>query len=294
MAVSFPDMKTQRGGVQPVLVPPDEISKIVVVWNSRHNISAESITELAHQIASSPLGQIDPIVLRKGEGNRPELVAGNRRKRAIEHINANLPAFQEMYPDRIKGPLSLKAQYVSCNGKEAKKLNISENRDRLDLSPIDLAFTARDLEMDGWAREEIANTLRISVTYIPTLLSYLQLPDEAREAIHRGEVSGQLGKELVGLPDREVRETVKRVSAGEVRSSEAAREVRERKRSNGQRVGLSLKELKDRLKAQEGKCNLAFDLLCVIRGDHTQSLEQILEAYDLPDLPEEAEEEIAE
>lgn len=285
MAVTFTDTLTSRAGIQPTTFPPSELDKIRLGWNSRHTITEKSIESLAHEIASSPIGQITPGIVRKGEGGYAELAAGNRRFLAIKYINANLELFQALYP-HITGPLAFKAFAIDCNVKELKKINLAENLDREGLSPIDKAFTVRSLQAEGWEDQEIAGSLRCSVGYLSTLRGFLSLPKEAQESMHRaymdGEkgITGELGTALQGLPEEEIRKTVAAVERGEVKPSDAVRQVKAQKRERGVRVSMSLKEFRDLLKEHE-KAEICFDLLCLLEGESTMTFEQWVELYNL-------------
>lgn len=292
MAVTFTDTLTSRAGIQPTTFPPSELDKIRLGWNSRHTITEKSIESLAHEIASSPIGQITPGIVRKGEGGYAELAAGNRRVLAIKHINANLELFQALYP-HITGPLAFKAFAIDCNVKELKKINLAENLDREGLSPIDKAFTVRSLQAEGWEDHEIAGSLRCSVGYLSTLRGFLSLPKEAQESMHKaymdGEkgITGELGTALQGLPEEEIKKTVAQVERGEVKPSDAVRAVKAQKRERGVRVSMSLKEVKDLLRKYD-KYNVCFDLLCLLDGEPTMmpddtpmTFEQWAQLYDL-------------
>lgn len=285
MAYSFTDTLTSRGGISPTTFPPSDLEKIRPGWNSRHTITEKSIESLAHEIASSPIGQITPGTVRKGEGGYAELVAGNRRLLAIKHINANLDLFQALYP-HITGPFAFKAFVIDCNQKEVRKINLAENLDREGLSPIDKAFTVRSLQAEGWEDQEIASALRCSVGYLSVLRGFLSLPKEAQDSMHRaymeGErgITGELGTVLQGLPEQEIRATVSRVENGEVRPSDAVREVKAKKRERGEKVSMSLKEFRDLLKAHE-KTEICFDLACILAGESTMTFSQWVEIYNL-------------
>lgn len=278
MAITFTDVVTSRSGQRPVTFPPESLHQIRRVWNSRREL--RGIEELAHQIAASPVGQIEPGIVRKGEGGKPELIAGNRRLAAIEFINANLDLFSGLYPDTISGPLGFKSIAVDCSEEEAIEINLSENLDKLALSPIDKAHALRSLENRGWAPSRIAHALRVTTTYLPTLRSYLTLPEAAQKELHDGVLTGDLAKSLVGLPTQEVKEVVERVKSGELPPSQAKREVDETKRSRGTKVSRSRKEIVDALTELE-EYDLAFDLVNWILGGSTyKSLEELIKVYN--------------
>jgi ParB-like chromosome segregation protein Spo0J len=278
MAVTFPNVLTSRAGLTPTTFPASELSKIRRGWNCR--IDLQNIEELAHQIAESPIGQHEAGAVRKGEGGDPFLIKGNRRLSAIQYINDNLEMFQALYP-HIKGPLGFKAYTLDVNEDEAIEITLSENLDRMGLSPMDKAHSVRDLENRGWDDKRIARVLRCSTTYLPTLRSYLTLPKEAQDALHHGTVTGDLAKSLVGLPDSEIKAAVKEVKEKTIRPSDAKRKVDSVKRKKGVKVARSYKEIKDELASLEDDYDLAFDLLSYFDGESThKSLEEIMKVHN--------------
>lgn len=283
MAVTFTDTEVSRSGIAAVTINPDHIKS---GWNSRHALSDKWVEELSHLIASSPMGQETPGKVRKGEGGYAYLIEGNCRLAAIRLINENLDYYRTLYPD-LQGPLGFKAVYVACNEDEAIELNLSENLNRLNLSPIDKADTIRKLEKrGGWDDSRIARALRCSVGYLSVLRGYLSLPQEAQDSMHRayvdGErgITGELGTALQGLPEEEIKKTVAQVESGEVKPADAVRKVKAQKRERGVRASMTLKEFRDLLKKHE-KTEICFDLLCIISGESTMTFSQWVELYNL-------------
>lgn len=287
MPVEFAGTKTSRAGIKPVTFPPEELDSIIIRWNGRWEISQESVIEMAHEIASSPIGQQVLGSVRKGDGGRAELIEGNRRLAGLKYINANLSLFQSLYPETCKGPFPFKAVSFDVSEDEMIELNLASNLDRKGLSPMDKAKSLRDMEKRGWPNERIARALRCSVSQLGVLRSYLTLPHDAQADLHRNfesngaeGITGQLATALVGVPAAEVKSVLEKVESGEVKPSEATREVNARKRASGQRVGMSLVELKRELKehAEDMRSTLAFDLVTVLEGH--QSLRKVLDDWD--------------
>lgn len=270
--IDFTDVETTRAGCSGGTFPPEEIPKIIRGWNSR--VALQGIEELAHEIARD--GQISLVDVRKGEGGKPELVSGNRRTAAIEHINANIAFFMEYYP-RLKGPIGLKFQFVSINAKDARIRNVKENTKRLALSPIDQAHVVHDFREMGYKDQEIADALGVvrgnPTPYLDELAGYLALDQETQDALHAGEISRSLVSELRDLPAAEAREVVKKVKESKASkkekedggkgeysskgkgkgkgggaSAQAVREIRQSKRERGVKTGyLTIQEILEAL-----------------------------------------------
>lgn len=278
MPAQFLNTVVSRAGLLPAVFPPEELPKIRRGWNCR--VDLREIEKLAHEIAANPIGQHTPGAVRKGEGGYAYTIAGNRRLEAIRHINANLTEFQLYYP-HIKGPLAFKAYLLNVNEDEAAEITLSENLDRMELSPIDKAHALRDLESRGWDNARIASALRCGTTYLPQLRSYLTLPEEARQKLHDGVLTGELATSLIGLPDAEIKETVARVSSGAVKPAQARREVNNHKRASGLKVRRTEKELRDELTPLAEEYMLASALLEYMAGNSTfSSLRELISAYD--------------
>jgi len=288
MPTVFTGVSTSRAGVSGGTFPPDEISNIVMGWNPRFEINQEKIRELADSIARNPLGQREPVHVKKGKDGRPVLLAGQRRKLAITLINDNLVEYMARYP-HIQGPFGLK--YLCFDGldeKAAIRHSLSENVDRESLTPIDQAKTILSLRNMGWEDSEIAESLRVKPSQLSTLLGYLEMPPDAQEALHDGVITQQLAKEMRDLPDEEITKTVKKVKRGKLTPSQAVRETKSKKRKSGQKVPLTYKEFFDELALLVDDMSLAFDLDAYRAGESTySSLQEILVIYNLE--PEEEE-----
>jgi len=289
MPVEFAGIKTTRAGIKPVTFGPEELDSLVTRWNGRYEITEEAVIEMAHLIASSPVGQQVLGSVRKGEGGKAEVIEGNKRLLGIRYINSNLSLFQSLYPATCKGPFPFKAIILDCNEDEMIELNLASNLDRKGLSPMDRAVALRDMEKRGWPEERIAHALRCSRSSLGILRSYLTLPAEAQRDLHLNfetngaeGITGQLASALVGMPDKDVKATLEKVEAGEVKSSEAVRQVNKKKRAAGQRVSMTLKELMDELRehAEDGKSMLAFDLYTLLQGQHDRTLREILDDWE--------------
>lgn len=286
MATQFTDTIVSRRGLSPATFPPEEIRKLRRGWNSRHKVSQARIEELAHAIASCPVGQFDPVLIRKGEGGYGWIIAGNTRTDAILFINDNLDHFRSLYPSTVTGPFSLKALVQDCNETEAIELSLAENLDHLGLSPVDKAQAYRDLKARGWENDRIANALRCSVSTLDQLKKILTLDETARESLHNEFLTGQgitnqLAQALVGLPTQEVKEVVREVEEGKVTPAEATRKVNQKKRSNGVRVTMSFKEITDIFKDKEKAGSwIAADFLTCFQGNHIRTLPEMIDLYD--------------
>ena len=81
MSIAIHAGKFTRGDV--FFVDPNELTVAFDDNVRRFPVSDDRIRELAHDIAGSPHGQIQPVTVRRIQDNRLKLVAGYNRYRAI-------------------------------------------------------------------------------------------------------------------------------------------------------------------------------------------------------------------
>lgn len=96
-------------------------------FQPRTNFNEEALRELAGSIRE--LGVIQPITVRKMEGNQFQLVSGERRFRASKLIGSKtIPAYVRI-----------------ANDQEMLEMALVENIQRKDLDPIEVALSYRQL-----------------------------------------------------------------------------------------------------------------------------------------------------
>ena len=123
-------------------------------YQARREIAAEQLAELAESIRSE--GLLQPIVVRR-QGERYQLVAGERRWRAFQLLNIR----------------SIPARIVEASDASAASIGLIENLQREGLNPIEealgFASLVRDFDLTqetaaervGKSRAAVANSLRL-------------------------------------------------------------------------------------------------------------------------------------
>jgi len=173
------DSKTKRDGQLPPRqenqgsVESIELTKIIAgVYQPRQNFNQEELEELANSIKES--GLIQPIILRKGDEDSYEIIAGERRFRA----------------SKIAGLTSIPAIIKKINNHEALELAIVENVQRSDLSLIEEANGYKQLiEEFSYTQDQIAKRLGKSRSHITNLLRLLTLPQNVRDLLDQKLIS---------------------------------------------------------------------------------------------------------
>ncbi len=163
----------------------------------RRAFDPDELAELAASIGS--LGVVQPIVVRPapaGAGAPWELIAGERRLRAA----------------RLAGIATIPALVRPAGEADSLEIALAENVAREDLNAIEeaLAYAALADEF-GLTHERIGELVGKSRVAVTNVLRLLDLPDEVRELIERGELSEGHGRALLGLADHLERRRVARL-----------------------------------------------------------------------------------
>lgn len=193
-------------------------------------------------------GQLNPVLVRPLKNRRLELIGGFRRMRAALYLIES-----GLCPDfKIKYTLS------RVTDAEAALNNLSENMQREDPKPIQLAFAVRSLTEDyGMTLKEVAGRLKRSIGYLNNLLTLIDLPEPIQDSVDNGETGVTAALELTKLPTVESQVEVfnEAASAGEKVTAERVRQKRQQIREQtgeGKAVRRNLKQLREFLQGKTG------------------------------------------
>ncbi len=151
-------------------------------YQPRQTMTEEGLTELADSIRSQ--GLIQPIVVRK-MGNRYELIAGERRWRAVQKAGL------DQIPAVIK----------EVNDESAAAMALIENLQRENLNPIEEAFAMSNLTKEfDWTHQEVADALGKARATVSNMLRLLELPNEVREMMKQEKLTMGHARALLSLP----------------------------------------------------------------------------------------------
>jgi ParB family chromosome partitioning protein len=152
----------------------------------RQHFDAQKLDELAQSIREH--GLVEPLVVRRmpGGGDKFELVAGERRWRALQR--AGLREALVVVKD--------------VSAKDAFELALIENVQREDLNPIELAEAFDRLVREhGYTQEALAERLGKDRTTIANGLRLLKLPARVRAKVVAGELTEGHARALLGAGD---------------------------------------------------------------------------------------------
>ncbi|MDI7743360.1 nucleoid occlusion protein [Lysinibacillus fusiformis] len=168
-----------------VKIPIDKI--IPNRFQPRTVFDEEKIEELSRTIHTH--GVIQPIVIRNFDGERYEIIAGERRYRAMKKLNwTEVPAIVRDLSD-----------------KETASIALIENLQREELTAIEEALAYQQLlELHSLTQEALAQRLGKGQSTVANKLRLLKLPQFVQEAILKREITERHARALISLKDEEV------------------------------------------------------------------------------------------
>ncbi len=153
-------------------------------YQPRREFEPVAMGELADSISAS--GLLQPVVVRSRPGGRYELIAGERRWRAVQRLGWQaIPAVVREVDDQALLTLAL-----------------IENLQRDDLSPIDAALGYDRLIREfGLPQAEVARLVGRNRTTVANTLRLLKLPAGVQRMVQEGALSEGHARALLGLAD---------------------------------------------------------------------------------------------
>ena len=155
----------------------------------RKHFDEKSLNELAQSIRAQ--GVLQPLVVRKHPElpNQYELVAGERRWRALKQI------------DVAQVPVVLR----NISDNEILEISLLENIQRENLTVIEEAQSYHDLlQIHGYTQEELAKKLGRDRSTIANMLRLLQLPSALKNDLETGRITSGHARSILSLPNEGV------------------------------------------------------------------------------------------
>lgn len=135
-------------------------------------------------------GLIQPIVVTVQSGDKYQIVAGERRYRAA----------------KLAGLKTIKAIVRTVSGQQKLELALIENLHREDLNPLEMATAYLKLkEQFNMSLDDIAREMKglKATSSISNTLRLLQLPDFAKAALSKGDISEGHARQVLALAGSE-------------------------------------------------------------------------------------------
>jgi len=159
----------------------------------RTNFDEERLENLAQSIRSN--GIIQPLVIRRLDAGRYQLIAGERRWRAAQRAGLQrVPAIVRDIPED-----------------KMLELALIENIQRQELNAIEEAQAYKRLiETLGLTQEVVAQRVGRDRTFITNYLRLLRLPEDIQRLVEQEKLSMGHARALLGVDDAEVQRRVAR------------------------------------------------------------------------------------
>ena len=160
-----------------------EISQIEPNPNQpRREFDSEALQELA--ISIRELGIIQPITLRKIDGQKFQIIAGERRWRASQ----------------LAGLTKIPAYIVTVEDQNAMEMALVENIQREDLNAIEIALAYQHLaEATGMTQAKISDRVGKSRAAVTNYMRLLKLPAQVQIALKNHEIEMGHARALLSI-----------------------------------------------------------------------------------------------
>jgi len=190
-------------------------------FQPRVEFDDSELDELAASVAE--VGVLQPVLVRRVDVGRYELVAGERRWRAAQRAGlTHVPALVRDVSDR-----------------EALEEAVVENLHRADLNALEEAAAYRQLiDEFGLSQEEVARRVGKTRPAVANTLRLLQLPPVVQRLVRSGALGAGHARALLGLPEARLQvELAERVVADELSVRQVEEAVRALQRAGSDRDG---------------------------------------------------------
>ena len=148
----------------------------------RREFDQEALQELASSIRE--LGIIQPITLRKMDGQKYQIIAGERRWRASQ----------------LAGLTKIPAYIVSVEDQNAMEMALVENIQREDLNAIEIALAYQHLaETSGMTQAKISERVGKSRAAVTNYMRLLKLPAQVQIALKNHEIEMGHARALLAI-----------------------------------------------------------------------------------------------
>ena len=148
----------------------------------RREFDQEALQELATSIRE--LGIIQPITLRKLEGEKYQIIAGERRWRASQ----------------LAGLTTIPAYIVTVEDQNAMEMALVENIQREDLNAIEIALAYQHLaEETGMTQAKISERVGKSRAAVTNYMRLLKLPAQVQIALKNHEIEMGHARALLSI-----------------------------------------------------------------------------------------------
>lgn len=155
-------------------------------FQTRSNFDEAKLTELAASITAS--GVVQPLIVRKGEGDRYTLITGERR----------------LLASRQAGKATVPVMVREVSDLQTMEMTVVENLQRADLNPMEQSRAYDRLSREfHLTQEQMAERTGKDRASVANFLRLLRLPDDVQQRVESGELTFGHARALLALPTPE-------------------------------------------------------------------------------------------
>jgi len=152
-------------------------------YQPRRRFDPAEMAELANSIRSQ--GLLQPISVRPVDGGRFQLIAGERRLRAIRDL----------------GRLTIRAIVREVDDRQLLELSLVENLLRTDLNDIEVAEGLRELQNKyAYTTTQLAEVIGKSRPAVSNTLRLLELPETVQDLVRDGRLTAGHARAVLSFP----------------------------------------------------------------------------------------------
>jgi ParB family chromosome partitioning protein len=235
----------------------------------RTNFDETRLEELAQSIRAN--GIIQPLLVRRIENEKYQLIAGERRWRAAQRAGLlRVPCVVKEIPDD-----------------KILELALIENIQRQELNAIEEALAYKRLiESLGLTQEMVAQRVGRDRTFITNYLRLLRLPEEIQRMVEFEKLSMGHARALLGVDDPIIqRKLADKIIAHSLSVRETERAIKKIVNGDAEVKSAPTRSIEDaNLRSAEGKLRRKFSSKVQIIMNQNQSGKIEIEFYDPNDL----------
>ena len=162
-------------------------------YQPRRSFSHKDLHELSQSIARH--GVFTPILVR-ANGNRYQIVAGERRTRASKLANKT----------------AIPAIIVKIDDERMQEIALLENLQRADLNAIEQARSFQSImKVNRWTQQQLSKELGLSRPQVANIVRLLNLPNSVITMVEKGQLKMGHVRPLLVLPTSVMEETARRI-----------------------------------------------------------------------------------
>lgn len=198
-------------------------------FQPRNEFEEEALQELAESIQN--FGIIQPVTLRKVNGNKYQLISGERRFRASQIAKlTEIPAYIRVADDQAMLEMAL-----------------IENIQREDLNAIEVALSySRLMEECKLTQEKLSERVSKGRSSVTNYLRLLKLPTEVQVAIKHGKISMGHARALINAGTEEIQlEILTQILKEDLSVRQVEEIVKTYHKKSLPKLGLDLEEVKN-------------------------------------------------